>query len=309
MNTNKIRNIIKLVISGLLYYTGILALLNRVTKRTGLLVINYHNFNTFTNDYWRKGSLYEVNYDRMFEKQIKFIRKSVGFVNSPRIKSDDFVSDLSVLLTFDDGYLDNYTCAAPVLRKHRAPAIFFVVTGLIGTDQVLKHDQVRLLAEKNALSKKEAKKLLSKINAGRLSYTEILEERDGSPSENGRLMMTWQEVKSLVDSGFEVGAHTRNHPVLANLSYSEERTEITQSKHDISENTGRTPVYFSPPNGIYSSNTKKILDSCGIEYAFSTEPGINTSLRDRYKLKRIGVNPSDPIPLLALKIVWTKLNG
>ena len=59
---------------------------------------------------------------------------------------------LSLLITFDDGYKDNYDIAFPILKHYRAKAVFFVATSIIGTKQWLLHDRLRLLVTENVLS-------------------------------------------------------------------------------------------------------------------------------------------------------------
>ena len=68
-------NLLKILFATILYYSGILFLIFKIVFKNGLYIFNYHSFNTFTNDYFRFGSLYESRYRKKFEKQLIFFLK------------------------------------------------------------------------------------------------------------------------------------------------------------------------------------------------------------------------------------------
>lgn len=115
-----------------------------------------------------------------------------------------------VAITFDDGYRDNLLCAAPILKKFNIPATFFVTTGYIGTARVFPWDS------KNSIP-----------NA----------------------LMTWDEVRNLAELGFEIGAHTVNHPDLGVTLSADARREIRESKQHVESELGRKVEAFAFPFG------------------------------------------------------------
>ena len=146
MNDRFFFNLLLVPFSYFLYLSGILFLLMKLLVKKGLYVFNYHSFNTFENDYWKFGSLFSSNYQDNFAKQINFFDKYMKGVDNfdfgtVRLDKPKYV------LTFDDGYKDNYQIALPVLKRHAAPAIFFVATGPVGTDDLLWYDKVRFYYE------------------------------------------------------------------------------------------------------------------------------------------------------------------
>lgn len=69
-----------------------------------------------------------------FEKQIKYLKENnFKFLNTKDLDDFNKLPNKSVLITFDDGYEDNFIIAAPILKKYKVPAVFFIATGLVGS--------------------------------------------------------------------------------------------------------------------------------------------------------------------------------
>lgn len=96
-----------------------------------------------------------------------------------------------IVLTFDDGYADNYQYAMPVLKEFGFRAVVFVTVNLIGTDNRLPR------------------------------YSE-------SPDRDR--LLTWEETSRLAESGWEIGSHTLTHPDLRTLSDADLRREVEESR-------------------------------------------------------------------------------
>lgn len=307
MNDQKIKNILKIVISSLVYYSGLFFFLNRFIKRKGLIIFNYHNFNTFTNDYWKNGDLFETNYQKNFEKQIKFIKKTIGFAVPKFIDRQLIESDLKALITFDDGYQDNFEVAFPILKKYNVSAIFFIPTDFIGTNNLLWHDKIKLWGIENGYSKRKIKKILKSINNGKIKMFQYLMRTNPRNIYKIPLMMNWDSLREIADNGFGIAAHTKSHIPLNYLNENEEFMEIEGSIDTLRENLFQYTDFFSVPNGKYSENTTNIFEKLHIKYCFSITPGINNNHVNRFFLKRNALLPSDPISVVALKLLKIKL--
>lgn len=313
MNDTFFRNLLKIFFSFIFYYSGLLNFLLRKYLRNGLYVFNYHNFNTFTNSYWKFGSLYETNYRRHFLNQICFLEKH--FTKVPHLEFEKISLDQAYfLITFDDGYKDNIEIGLPILNAHRIPAIFFICTGYTNNNNIPWYDQIRIYFEKkkipynwfhNIQVKKNCKAEL--VNIKNKSYwlkqIYIKKYLQGTGFENMNLMMDEKDLKMLFKSGMTVEPHTRTHPILTSLTDHEAEMEIHGSIEDLKKFTGHTPSMFCYPNGDFNQRILNILKRQGIRYGFTTIKGYNQNLSNPLKLKRIGVNPSDPVPVLALKII------
>jgi peptidoglycan/xylan/chitin deacetylase (PgdA/CDA1 family) len=318
MNERLIRNFIKLTAAVFLYYSGVLYLFLRFVSRNGLYVFNYHGFNTFVNDYWKSGSLFRSNYKRNFERQILFYNKHFQRSRDFSLKRN-LLGERSYLLTFDDGYKDNFDIALPILKKYEVPAIFLVTTGCIGSDGLLWHDRVRLFYEmkerkgiyRAAKVKKQCKKALGELKkASPEKGTEYFKSLESAGQKHPRLMMTWEEVRQAHKQGIMIGPHTHSHPILAGLNEDQQREEIGRSVEAIKKNLGFSPRFFSYPEGgkqSYGDATIRALKQARIEVAFTIENGINSEDTPPYLLKRVGICPSDPVALVALKVAFACL--
>lgn len=210
-----------------------------------------------------------------------------------------------MFITFDDGYKDNYDIALPILKKYKAAVVFFITTNFIGSNNWLWHDQVRYLVAIGKINVDEAEYQLKRMNqdfpvdGAFKNKVETLFQK--APR---RLMMNWGEVKQLASNGFLIGAHTANHKVLSSLDKNEQQDEIERSLNAINQNLSIQSVHFAFPNGLYNQSTLDTLSSNKIKYAYTTISGFNqTKNNSKMRLKRIGINASDTIGVILLKLL------
>jgi len=117
--------------------------------------------------------------------------------------------------SFDDGYVDNHELVAPLLMEAKATACFFVTTGFIGCDEKYREHFLRSVVRQ-------------------------------PPT---RRPMTWRMVEELVEAGFEVGAHTVDHPNLADLPLHEAELQVRESADELERRLGRRCRWFAWPFG------------------------------------------------------------
>jgi peptidoglycan/xylan/chitin deacetylase (PgdA/CDA1 family) len=152
----------------------------------------------------------------------------------------------AVALTFDDGYANNLTTAAPLLAKFGCPATFFVTTGFIdGTARPWWYivrsavrDRTRIMAMESEL------KSLPVAERDR-RVAELAPGAAGDPYP----FMNWEQVRSLAGHGFEIGAHTVRHVALGREPDRVAEEEVASSFRRVSELTGAKPVSFAYPYG------------------------------------------------------------
>ena len=154
-----------------------------------------------------------------------------------------------IVISFDDGYRDNYENAYPILRKYNIPATFFLTTGFIGTGQIPRWDKAYYNDGKN-------------------------------------LMLSWQQVREMRGYGITFGSHTLTHPFLTRISRKQAQKEICLSKDIIEQKTGMPITTFSYPSGNFDSDIKQIVKEAGYSAAVSTIPGYNSTHDDVHALKR-----------------------
>ncbi len=213
----------------------------------------------------------------------------------------------AIVVTFDDGYRDNYQHAFPVLKALGIPATFFVSTGMVGGTAPFWWDRISeglkdvdaVIGAWPALSRR----LLgaSRDEAVRI-VTQYAKELDSSearamidaicepPGQFARKTMNWSELREMADAGMEIGSHTVTHPILARQSSDEAVWEIVESKATIEANLGRPVDHLSYPNGRPCDVSEEVLRSvkeAGYKSACSTVPGTVKRGSSRFMLERI----------------------
>lgn len=192
------------------------------------------------------------------------------------------------LITFDDGDLTVYDYAWPVLKSRGYKAILFVSPKVIreskrywfqtskALDQVQLREKIfngNLGRFKNQLIGISINSLLKSLPYRKIES--ILYELGGEEIEKeGNPNMSSQQLLELGNSGnFEIGAHTQNHPILANESDVEAYSEITDSVTELNGFLQRKIKFFAYPNGLekvdFGEREFRILTEAGIEKAFS----------------------------------------
>ena len=218
----------------------------------------------------------------------------------------------ALAITFDDGYADNLSIAAPILRKHGLPATLFIATGYLDggcmwNDRVIEAfratrkseidlGQLGLQTYRVGSVADRRAGIEGVIDATKyLSVAERNERADyvlaaAGVSAPAHLMLDSTSVASLASFGIDVGVHTVNHPILARTAAEEAWLEICESKHRLEELTGRSMRLFAYPNGKpgqdYSAEHVRMVREAGFEAAVSTAWGAATREDDIFQLPR-----------------------
>jgi peptidoglycan/xylan/chitin deacetylase (PgdA/CDA1 family) len=221
----------------------------------------------------------------------------------------------AIAITFDDGYRDNLTHAAPILARHGLPATVFLATGLVGTSEIAWFDRLALAFKRTSASSVRApwgdrialpdaaarlaalERTLDHLK--RLSQDEFDRQLDAlltelavnDPSWGKELMLDWPDVKALAGLGFSIGAHTVHHPILSRVSLERARREIEGSRAAIAAACGVSPRAFAYPNGQpedYTGAVQRLVREAGFTCALTTRFGLNTRHTPVYELRRGG---------------------
>ena len=215
-------------------------------------------------------------------------------------------------ITFDDGYRDNLTVAAPILRKHELPATIFVATGFLDggcmwndvvigslravSEGVLDLGDLQLGSfvisgpESRVTVYRHLLKRLKHLDfARRLELSNELGDRLGFKARND-LMLSRAELRQLFQQGWEVGGHTVSHPILSCLDEAAAFREIAEGREHLTAVLGHAPPTFAYPNGVpgsdFGARDVALVRKAGFQIALTTSAGCNRKGDDPLQLKR-----------------------
>lgn len=225
----------------------------------------------------------------------------------------------AVVVTFDDGYLNNLTVAQPILEKYKVPATFYIATGFCSGRNMWNDRIINLFANKQKSSlqiDKEnielgtddnrrdlAYKFLDKMKY--LNFEERLNQVDywyqtNDVTDDTPMMMTPEQVIKLSQKpGVTIGAHTVDHPILQVHTADEQKTQILESKQTLEHWLNQPIEHFAYPNGKqhrdFDNVAQNIVTELGFKTAVATNPGKCSTASDRLALPRF--TPWDKTPL------------
>jgi peptidoglycan/xylan/chitin deacetylase (PgdA/CDA1 family) len=206
--------------------------------------------------------------------------------------------DRAACITFDDGYANNHDVAMPILVSRGLTATVYVTVdaierGVMWNDLVIEaHRQRRDTGNGSAPAAVEA--ALAELKYRPLeerwdAAAELYRQMTGAVPP--RLMMTSEMVRAMARAGFEIGAHTVNHPILKRQPLEQARREIEGSRDWIANLLGAAPRSFAYPNGRpgrdYDESHARIVQEAGFESAVSTQWNCARSGSDRFQLPRV----------------------
>jgi peptidoglycan/xylan/chitin deacetylase (PgdA/CDA1 family) len=290
----------------LAYRTGITPLLELFPSRSSLLVLNYHRVGDANQTPYDSGTFSctaaELDWQigRLKGKfRIVTLEEAAGIVHG-RSKP----AGTSVLITFDDGYRDNYDEAFPVLQRHGVPAAFFLPTAFVGTDLLPWWDQAAYMVKRSTetclwLNYPTAPKfeltgadrsaaVVSVLRffkrtgaADPERFLEALETATGVArpgAHNERCFLNWDEAREMQAAGMSFGSHTHTHEVLAGLKYERQVEELETSREILESRLGERINALAYPIGkpeTFSNDTSRALRAAGYDMAFSFYSGLN----------------------------------
>ncbi|MFX0135826.1 MAG: polysaccharide deacetylase family protein, partial [Candidatus Hodarchaeota archaeon] len=235
------------------------------------------------------------------------------------LKKNLEITNNLIVITFDDGYRDNFENAFPILKNLQIPFTIFLTVNCIQSGKPLWIDYIinaidrmnddlldlrnigfGIYSLKTPINKADAvEKIVMKgknlINRNVL-IDYILEKANLDYKDKifKNIMLSWDEVKKMKGENVTFGSHSLNHYILSNLSFKEIELEISESKKILEDKLGCEINFFSYPNGSatdFNEYSKKVLKKYGYDCACSLIRGANYINTDLYALKRIGIYP------------------
>jgi peptidoglycan/xylan/chitin deacetylase (PgdA/CDA1 family) len=268
-----------------------------------------------------------VVYQDSFERQLEFLNKNYHIISLNDYidakKRNYTLPHKTAVITFDDGWEDNYAYAFPILKKYNVPAAIFLATGFIGTERLFWPEKIIFLMKRiftaNTLNEffyaypmQEFYPLLLYLfeNAEDPKSWYIFIERLKQIDEKKREILTtnletflqnpspppfnyclnWNQVDEMARSQCTFGSHGLSHKILTKLRENEIQEEVEESRRIIENKLHVAVDFFSYPNGNHNGKVIRILRSSGYQAALAVEQGMNKKVSNLYTLKRINIH-------------------
>ena len=178
--------------------------------------------------------------------------------------------DRKFILTFDDGYADNYSVAFPVLQRYGFVATIFLVSDYVDTDSVFSWD-----------------------------IPKIQDQQDRALFS----ILTWEQVQEMAAYGIELGSHTCTHPrQLTTLTKELCWEEIVRSREDLEFKVGCKIVSFCYPRGDINAEVIRLVEKAGYHCAVISPPRSGIPLC-RYTLRKTSIYHGNTPFMFRLKIM------
>jgi peptidoglycan/xylan/chitin deacetylase (PgdA/CDA1 family) len=299
---------------------GVGVALQRVRAWEGVIALAYHRIGDGTASFFDQG-LWSATVED-FDAQMAFLKKQCDVVCPADLK--DVIGKRRgrfAVVTFDDGYRDNYEHAFPILRSRGLAGVFFVTTGFLDRPCLSWWDEIAWMVRSSSRKalpggrwfkcevpldeprrERAVRTLLRKYKdipgCQTRDYLGYVADATGSGRYRGGhardMWMTWDMVRTMRRAGMVIGGHTVNHPVLARLPREQQKQEIAGCKRRIEGEIGEPLGCFSYPVGgprAFCDDTRECLREAGIPMAFSYYGGYRrfTDAWDWYDIPRVAV--------------------
>jgi len=320
----------------LLYKMGLFGAA-RMLMPSVLTVLNYHRID----DPNRTGfDTFRPNVSatpEMFARQMDYLVSNYNVISGSElvafIQHEKKLPPNAAVITFDDGYLDNYINAYPILKARNLPAIIFLATDYIGTNKPFYWDWVancfyhtrkdnvelpnlglqtwqndamrdkvmlRWIESLKKMPESEKQTFLNRL-------PEILEVSINN-SAFTNLMISWAQAREMSEHRIEMGGHTVSHPILTRISLDDVTMELSKSKKHIEEEVGKPAISFAYPNGQSTDFNAEIASrvaSVGFKTAFTLLSGptrYRTVANQPFNIRRIFLSYEDNFSRFVAKL-------
>lgn len=338
---------IKFVVSHALYAVGLLQIWQRIVLRRQAVVLMYHRVLT-SEERGQTNSHPGIVVDReTFARHMEILTRHFAVLSieefADRMEHHIPFDDSSCLITFDDGWRDNFTHALPILQRYSLPALVFLPVNFIGGRRLFWQEHLTHLTFQAVMQvrrdPRQCERFRKPLSAVRLDSVLDLSDHDPRPaimeavrrqkglaasviettlailtdelgvrveeSEGLDGFLDWEQVESMSRQRIAFGGHGAEHRLLTLVSANEARDEIRTAKNVIDGRLQESVPTFSYPNGNYSPDVVNLVKESGCRIAFTTRPGFVKCDDDRFTVRRINIHEdmTNSTPMFLARIV------
>ena len=200
--------------------------------------------------------------EEAFERQLSTLSRlgfrSGGHQELASLARGERVDGRLAFLTFDDGYVDNFASARPLLEAYGFSALIFLLPPRVDNGDALDWPRVERRVA---------------------AYPKVMRS------------LTWPMVESMAEHGHEFGSHSLSHATLTELGDEELRQELFDSRARIVQRLGRCDS-IAYPFGLWSARVAGAAADAGYSYGFTLPDGSQLSA-DPLTIPRISVDHRD----------------
>lgn len=252
-----------------------------------------------------------------FENFLKYITTHFNLISLKDYYAKKFKRNtLNIALTFDDGYLNNYKYALPILEKYKIPVSFFITTihqkhDFLWTDfldLVSFHTSKKEVLFENSIYQKNAKNEFSfnnktlKNRCKEISFEKIAqlfeifkkdwEEIKEKPLDDYWKLMNFEQIKKINDNPlFTIGVHGNTHVNLVDIPLKDAEREILKSKHILETICKKTIYEFAFPFGYYINEHIQYAEKIGFSKILLVDYNNESHKKNEILRSRFVINP------------------
>jgi len=294
----------KNLLSKMLYGNNFIENIMSKRQQNNIHILAYHRIvDDLSSNYIFNSEVYSSTLED-FDRQMEYVSKNFNVVNFKQLEdslSNDTVENNTLVVTFDDGYYDNYSLAMPVLNKYGISATIFLATdyidsgelfwfdavaGFINTfeEDLLKLSSINLTFDLTKKSRTNVFKTIGSIlknsdDSVRVSLMdEIYNKYNYSVIDEDyekAKPLSWDNVIEMSQNNIEFGAHSKSHCFLSRISSNQLSSEINESKLKIEKMIGIPVNSFCYPAGDTNQKIMDTVKSSNIFFGVGYKHGLN----------------------------------
>jgi|TARA_R110001599_G_scaffold211664_1_gene409212 peptidoglycan/xylan/chitin deacetylase (PgdA/CDA1 family) len=287
-------------------------------RKNGVYCFNFHRIGDAEKCKYDP-NVFSCNADDL-EKHLSFIKHNFEIIDQKHfidlVNNGQVVNKKLAYITFDDGYLDNYELAFPILSSMNIPATFFVATGLIESKVIPWWDEISWHIKQSNLNElrlpswnktivlsgktinKSIQVVLSQFKSTPIPIeAQLLELREITGlvlSNYVSEFLSWENIAEMDSAGMTIGAHSHSHRIFSSLSAKELSHELSHAKMLLEDKLTSKVLSISYPVGNASTYNKYMFDeieSQGYQLAFSFRYFINQEVStNKFQLGRFSIS-------------------
>lgn len=221
------------------------------------MILAYHRINP-----WHKEDPLTVSPENFKKQMLYLISKNFDFLQMKTYITLKKNICKKIVLTFDDGFADNFWFALEIFKKFDIKPLIFLVVNFINTTKIFSR------------------------------YNDIEKDR----------FLNWNEINEMLKIGIEFGSHTLTHPDLTKIPEKIAKKEIFTSKKIIEDKTGKEVKFFCYPYGKFNEKIIDLVEMAGYEGAVVTPKRNQKIPTTKFTMKRTGIYGHNSFLIFKFKI-------